>query len=53
MPVSSFRWNFGRPDFRQAREESIDLWNDVIACSTHSKNLPFFYSCGWDFDSTP
>lgn len=46
MPVSCFRWNFGRPDFRQAGEEGINLWNDVTACSTHSKSLLLTYSCG-------
>lgn len=51
--MPSFRWNFGRPDIRQAGEEGINLRNDVIACSTHSKSLPFSYSCGWDFDSIP
>ena len=51
--VSSFRWHFGRPDFRQAAEEGFNLWNDAIACSTHSKSWPLSQSCGWDFDSIP
>lgn len=48
----AFRWNFGRPDFRQAREEGIDLRNDAVAGSTHSKSSPLSDSCGWGFDST-